>query len=686
MLYLALVVFGYFSYERLVVRGVTLGLIAILGLYVLLLTWRIAMLALIEEKDEGVVQRTELAFLLEIGLLIALQATGGIDSPIFPTFYLAAALMVYFLGFTTSALLSVAGLAALVLHGAVQRQLGDQWQSLVATLGFTLVFCATVSLVVRVPRERARRAQQTLDRLTTEAERLARERRTGLAMLSRDHLAKSDVGALLQIDHVLGELSDVTKRALAAHTCLVALISGEPAALVVRAVSSDEKAPEGYWGADLIATVVGEALSLGGTLRYERLDGPRERPPHREWGARPRSILAAPLIENNRVIGVIAADSPYEGHFGRDEERFIVVMARQVMAAITRERLYRDVSAERAEFAAFYDLIKKLGSSIDLDTVSRVILESVQDIVSYDYGLLIRVDHDAQTGAIEAIAGLPAEKWLDATFPVSESLIGWVIGSKTYLHYPNLRERGQPNERRRPVFGQDLIVKELGSLLCLPLIRQNFVTGLLVFGAKEPNAFTHYEIKILEVLAVQAAVSLENARVHAQMEQMATRDGLTGCFNHRYFQEWLDHELHRAQRMPIPISLVLCDIDHFKKFNDTYGHPAGDLVLTTVAGILRGNVRKNDLAARYGGEEFALVLLNTDEKNAAKFANRVRQEIAKAKIQLAGERLGVTISMGIATYPAQAADKAALIEWADKALYAAKQGGRNQVVHARDLV
>jgi diguanylate cyclase (GGDEF)-like protein len=137
--------------------------------------------------------------------------------------------------------------------------------------------------------------------------------------------------------------------------------------------------------------------------------------------------------------------------------------------------------------------------------------------------------------------------------------------------------------------------------------------------------------------------------------------------------------------MPIPISLAMVDIDHFKQFNDRYGHPVGDQVLKAVAGVLRQNVRKNDLAARYGGEEFALVLLNSDGANAAKFADRVRQAVGRARIEFAGEKLGVTISMGVATFPQNAKDKAQLIEAADRALYAAKQGGRNRVVHVDSL-
>ncbi|MDP8225551.1 MAG: diguanylate cyclase [Candidatus Lernaella stagnicola] len=683
--YLALVVFGIFTYDRVVAGGPQPGPIALLGILMFLLTWRIAVLALTAPDADTHANKIELGYLLMVIAVIALQVSGGAQSVLFPAFFLFTALAAYFLGILPTLVLTIIALATLTMRAWIAETLVDQWSDFTAAYVYALLFALIVGVLVRIAHERARRAQETLSRLTEEANHLTTERHSGLRALSRNQVARADLSALLQLDAVLTELADITKRALSGHTCVIVLIGNKPDSAYARAVSSNEHYPEEYFSENLNDTVLQEGLS-GGRLRFEHLrELPRQTARHRNWGIKPLSLLMAPLVENGHVAGVIAIDSQYEAHFDREDERFLDVMARQVMAAIGRERLYRDVTAERTEFAAFYGLIKKLGSSIDLDTVSRVILESVQDILTFDFALLVMVDHEKQSGLIEAVAGLPADKWLDTRFPLHDSLVGWVIGSKTYLHYPNLRDRGRGTERRRPVFSKDLPLKDVGSLLCVPLVQQNFVTGLLAFGTKKPNAYSPYEIKILEVLAVQAAVSLENARVHAEMEQMATRDGLTGCFNHRYFQEWLDHELHRATRMPIPISLIICDIDHFKKFNDTYGHPIGDQVLRAVASVLRTSVRKNDLAARYGGEEFALVLLNSKAADAVKLAERIRKAVAATEVRFAGERLRVTISMGVATYPDQSTEKSTLIDLADKALYAAKQGGRDRVMHAADL-
>jgi diguanylate cyclase (GGDEF)-like protein len=143
--------------------------------------------------------------------------------------------------------------------------------------------------------------------------------------------------------------------------------------------------------------------------------------------------------------------------------------------------------------------------------------------------------------------------------------------------------------------------------------------------------------------------------------------------------------LHRAERTGKPVSIVLTDIDKFKNVNDTYGHPVGDMVLRRLASVLAAQIRKVDLAARYGGEEFAIVLEETDEEGARLFCERVRQEVAAQVMSSEKGPFRVTLSLGIATYPVNGTEKQLLIERADQALYAAKEGGRNRTVLSTDL-
>jgi two-component system, cell cycle response regulator len=173
----------------------------------------------------------------------------------------------------------------------------------------------------------------------------------------------------------------------------------------------------------------------------------------------------------------------------------------------------------------------------------------------------------------------------------------------------------------------------------------------------------------------------ELAEANARLAQLAVTDGLTGLYNHRHFHERLTLEVERSQRSGLPLSLLMLDVDHFKQFNDTFGHPAGDEVLRQLARVLTDTRRANDVVARYGGEEFAVILVDTAKFTAAKVAERVRERIAAHDFSDAAQRPGkISVSLGVATFPEDGTDAEALVRSADTALYAAKRAGRNRVV------
>jgi diguanylate cyclase (GGDEF)-like protein len=166
-----------------------------------------------------------------------------------------------------------------------------------------------------------------------------------------------------------------------------------------------------------------------------------------------------------------------------------------------------------------------------------------------------------------------------------------------------------------------------------------------------------------------------------QLKEMANRDGLTGLYNHRYFKETILNDFQRAVRYHESLSCVMFDIDHFKKFNDNYGHQAGDMVLRTLGSLIDNLVRGSDLPARYGGEEFVLLMYHTAPKEALMVAERLRKAVEQHKFQADDLVLTVNISVGVASFPhPEIADAKTLIECADKALYRAKEEGRNRVV------
>lgn len=214
----------------------------------------------------------------------------------------------------------------------------------------------------------------------------------------------------------------------------------------------------------------------------------------------------------------------------------------------------------------------------------------------------------------------------------------------------------------------------------------DFSTILAVVNrAAEKVFFIEEKRRLIEQLR---RANEELSHVNGTLRELVNRDGLTGLYNHRYFQETLARELARAKRDDLMFSVVFCDIDHFKMYNDTNGHPEGDTLLCRIGEMLESLLRESDIAARYGGEEFVVLLPDTAASGAQVLADKFREAVAGhtftgGTTQPLG---GVTVSIGVAGYPDHGNDVASLIQAADQALYSAKRSGRNRVVTAPSAV
>jgi diguanylate cyclase (GGDEF)-like protein len=181
------------------------------------------------------------------------------------------------------------------------------------------------------------------------------------------------------------------------------------------------------------------------------------------------------------------------------------------------------------------------------------------------------------------------------------------------------------------------------------------------------------------ILAQEFMLGIKRAILYQRVQEMAITDSLTGVFSRRYLMERFNEEVERSKKFNYNFSFLMVDIDHFKGYNDRYGHLVGDAILKEVARAIKENIRQIDLVGRYGGEEFSVILTETDRGGAEFAAERIRQAIEQKNIRVYDETLQATISIGIAIFPDNATDPGELIEKADQALYQAKQAGRNRV-------
>jgi diguanylate cyclase (GGDEF)-like protein len=226
--------------------------------------------------------------------------------------------------------------------------------------------------------------------------------------------------------------------------------------------------------------------------------------------------------------------------------------------------------------------------------------------------------------------------------------------------------------------------------LCVPMMAHGETLGLLyvdsgrskddgsVFG-KSGNSGE----QLAKTLAEQAALALANLKLREALRTQSIRDPLTNLFNRRYMEESLDRELSRAVRKHTPVSLMLIDVDHFKRFNDTFGHEAGDTVLRSLGHLLQSQLRTEDIVCRFGGEEFVVILPDAPLDAARQRGEQLRAAAKELATELRGQTLGpITLSIGVATFPANGGTGSALVEAADAALYRAKKEGRDCVVLA----
>lgn len=368
---------------------------------------------------------------------------------------------------------------------------------------------------------------------------------------------------------------------------------------------------------------------------------------------------------------------------------------------ITERKHAEEALSKRSDqIATLNRVMRSLSSTLDLDTVLDMILHEIQQVVPYDSASVWLCKDDK----LEIIAA--------RGFPEPEELIGTSF---------DLGSQDNPNTRviqsRMPLIENDVsstyntvnngvqVNYKNRGWMGVPMIVSDRVIGMLAFDKNIPNFYTEEQSHFALAFAAQAAIAIENARLYSdaqkeltekieaeekllllqkELEEQAIRDPLTGLYNRRFLDETLSRELSRAERDKYLVSVVMLDLDHFKMFNDTYGHDVGDMMLKQLGKLLAAQVRAGDIACRFGGEEFVVVMPKASLSVAKQRANDWRMKFESQILIHDGEVLNATLSAGVAVYPLHGTTGDEIIRKADQAMYAAKAAGRNLVIMAEE--
>jgi len=387
------------------------------------------------------------------------------------------------------------------------------------------------------------------------------------------------------------------------------------------------------------------------------------------------SVIACVLRHGERLLGALALAAPAGARFPDDAQRRLLALS-DIIAQVRRHlewtaRLQRRVR----EACLIYEIAGLAQTAPDADAFFAELAALMERALPAESCVLYGIDPAEGRLVVRAARGRPVNPLEHRQFGPGSGLAGWVADRRRQLLLPDLH--------RVPALleGEAVLPRER-SYLASPLAAGGRVLGVAALTHSRPGAFSAEDARLLGVIASQAARALEQGELLRSLERMAITDGLTHLHNRRYFQVRLEEEIRRARRYAVPVSLILLDIDHFKRVNDEMGHAAGDAVLVQLAGTLRAGVRETEIVARYGGEEFAILLPQTGCSDALVAAERLRGAVEAMTVQTAeGRCVRITISAGVAGCTA-GCTAASLVADADSALYRAKQAGRNRVCAA----
>lgn len=487
----------------------------------------------------------------------------------------------------------------------------------------------------------------------------------------------------LDLDDLLDKVAKAVQRSLGFHRVLISLYDRKDHVFVRRAqaglgVEEFQQAQEQHVPENKLFQFFQEKFKIsnsffvshgpGATAEY---DLKSDQIPAGDGGWQPDNYLYIPLSgADGKLLGVMTVDSPYDGQVpGVQTVGILEMFANQAAQAVSNMMLYQQARVKARALETLSDISKQIGAYLEFDLLLSRMVEIIKTHLGCQQVAVLLWDEEQKRWMV----GAPEAE--------SRALLSELSKAE--------RDLQQATREGKPVFSRRLeaqgkrkkLFKGSRFMAHIPLKIGGRLVGLLVLASDREMVFEWQDEPFWSSLSEQIAVAIGNAKLYQNAKNHSVTDGLTGLFNHRYFQQRLRDEESRSQRHDRPFSAIMLDIDYFKHYNDICGHPTGDRALKIIARLIKAEVRDIDILARYGGEEFAIILTETDKKGAWKVAERIRKKIGDHKfphgqVQPAKK---LTVSIGVASYPEDADNGKDLVERADEALYMAKKAGRNQV-------
>jgi len=374
-------------------------------------------------------------------------------------------------------------------------------------------------------------------------------------------------------------------------------------------------------------------------------------------------------LRKNDALRHSVEDIQEKFNIAKDENTTLTTQQSAILAKIIR-------------YNSLKEIIEKINESLDIHTVADHLTAIAFSLLANNKGTCILYLVDQQTQKLNIFKTKKEDSSLIIKSKEGDIFDLWVTKHTGPLVIENLKEDFR--------FDLEKIgsheTRHCASLIAAPFMSENKFLGLLRLDNTRERFYSTDDLRVLVSLCDLGAVALENAQLYQKTQDLAIHDSLTTLYTKEYFLARLKEECKRSTRGKAHFSLLLLDIDNFKNYNDQFGHMAGDMVLKTLSATVTGSLKgAGTIISRFGGEEFCVIVPGVDKENAHTIAERLRKKIEETTMTLRRQETNITVSIGVATFPIDAADAEEVIVKADKAMYEAKQKGRNRVVDARPM-